>query len=114
MAALVRATVSRAVRPRFIGPSATSSKTEPATPDSWVAGFWKPIPTWVENSWSGRPAIHTPSISSLPVSAPPIDPGASPDATRQSVDLPDSLAPTTPTISPSARVRSTSRRTGVA
>ena len=30
-------------------------------------------------------------------------PGARPEATRHSVDLPASLAPTTPTISPSAR-----------
>ena len=37
-------------RPRFIGPRATSSKTEPVTPDSCVVGFWKPIATRVANS----------------------------------------------------------------
>ena len=47
---------------------------------------------------SATPSTATPS----PVSAPPIEPGARPDATRQSVDLPASLAPTSPTISPSA------------
>ena len=56
-AAFVRLTVSRAGSPRFIGPSATSSNTDPVTPDSCVAGFWNPIPTRVENSCSGRPAI---------------------------------------------------------
>ncbi len=85
-----------AVKPRFIGPSATSSNTEPVTPDSWVAGFWKPIPTRVENSYSGLPAMGSPSMDSPPpVSAPPIEPGARPEATRHSVDLPASLAPTT-------------------
>ena len=49
-AAFVRSTVSRCGSPRFIGPRATSSKTEPVTPDSCVAGFWNPIPTRVENS----------------------------------------------------------------
>ena len=93
-AALARSTVSRRASPRFIGPSATSSKTEPVTPDSWVAGFWNPIPTRVENSWSGLPAIASPSIDSPPpVNAPPIEPGASPEATRHSVDLPDSFGP---------------------
>ena len=111
---MVRATVSRAGSPRFIGPSATSSKTEPVTPESWVAGFWNPIPTRVANSWSGLPAIDTPSIATVPVSPPPIEPGASPEATRHSVDLPASFAPTTPTISPSASVRSMSWRTGLA
>ena len=67
--AFVRSTVSRAGSPRFIGPSATSSNTEPVTPDSWVAGFWKPIPTRVENSWRGLPAMSAPSIVRLPVSA---------------------------------------------
>ena len=82
-AAFVRATVSRAVSPRFIGPRATSSKTDPATPDSWVAGFWKQMPTAVAISWSGRPVVDRPSISTWPVdSSPPIDPGASPDATE--------------------------------
>ena len=114
-AALTRSTVSRGGSPRFIGPSATSSKTEPVTPDSWVAGFWNPIPTRVENSWSGLPAIGSPSMDRQPpVNAPPIEPGASPEATRQSVDLPASLAPTTPTISPSASVRSMSWRTCLA
>jgi hypothetical protein len=103
------------VSPRFIGPRATSSKTEPVTPDSWVAGFWNPIPTLVENSWSGLSAMASPSIDSPPPDkAPPIEPGARPEATRQSVDLPDSLAPTTPTISPSASVRSMSWRTDLA
>ena len=93
----VRATVSRAGRPRFIGPSATSSKTEPVTPDSWVAGFWNPIPTRVANSWSGLPAIDVAvDRRPSPVSAPPIEPGARPEATRHSVDLPASFAPTTP------------------
>ena len=59
---LVRATVSRARSPRFIGPSATSSKTDPVTPDSCVAGFWKPIPTRVAKSWSGLSAMGSPSI----------------------------------------------------
>ena len=113
-AAFTRATVSRAGNPRFIGPSATSSKTEPVMPDSCVAGFWKAMPTRVANSYSGLPAMASPSISRRPVRAPPIEPGARPDATRHSVDLPASLAPTTPTISPSARVRSMSWRTGLA
>ena len=56
-ASFTRSTVSRAGSPRFIGPRATSSKTEPVTPDSWVALFWNPMATRVENSWSGRPAI---------------------------------------------------------
>ena len=60
------------------------------------------MPTRVANSWSGRPAMSTAvDREPSPVSAPPIEPGARPDATRHSVDLPASLAPTTPTISPS-------------
>ena len=68
-AALTRSTVSRAGSPRFIGPRATSSKTEPVTPDSWVAGFWKPIPTRVENSCSGWPAMDSPSMRQVDRSA---------------------------------------------
>ena len=66
------------------------------------------------SSWTGRPAIGSPSIVSVPVRPPPIDAGASPEATRQIVDLPASFAPTSPTISPSARRRSTSWIAGLA
>ena len=39
----VRAITSSRGSARFIGPKAASSKTLPATCDSCVAGFWKPI-----------------------------------------------------------------------
>ena len=52
-----------------------------------------------------RPAVGSPSSVSVPVRLPPIDAGARPDATRQSVDLPASFGPTSPTISPSSRRR---------
>ena len=58
-----------------------------------------------------RPA--SPSSVSVPLRSPPIDAGASPEATRQSVDLPASFGPTSPTISPSSSRRSTSWRTVV-
>ena len=55
-----------------------------STPDSCVAGFWKPIadPRRELVERLARPSA-SPSIDRLPpVSAPPIEPGASPDATR--------------------------------
>ena len=96
------------------GPRAISSKTVAAIPERWVLGFWKPITTRSASSWVLRPAIGSPSIASVPVSLPPIDAGASPDATRHSVDLPASFGPTRPTISPSPMARSTPTRTSFA
>ena len=106
----VRSTVSATRRPRFIGPSATSSKTVPAIPDRWVFGFWKPTPTRVANSWVGLPAIGSPSIESVPVSVPPIDAGARPGGDETERRLAGLVGPTSPTISPSASVRSISWR----
>ena len=55
IAARVRSTVSATSRPRFIGPSATSSKTVAAIPDRCVFGFWNPTTTRVASSCVGRP-----------------------------------------------------------
>ena len=87
-------------RPRFIGPSATSSKTVAAIPERCVFGFWKPTTTRLASSCVFRPAIGSPSIVSVPVSAPPIDAGREPggdEAERRLAglvrpDQPDDLA----------------------
>ena len=54
-------------RPRFIGPSAISSKTVAAIPERWVFGFWKPTTTRSASSCVVRPAVGSPSIVSVPV-----------------------------------------------
>ena len=110
----VRASVAATDKPRFIGPSATSSKTVAATPDRCVAGFWKPSTTCPANSWTGRPVIACPSMTREPVRPPPIEAGASPHARRQMVDLPASFGPISPTISPSPSARSMSWTTAFA
>ena len=98
---------------RFIGPKATSSKTVSVTCDSWVAGFWKPMPMrWLSS-------MHRPGVDVLAVER-----DRAPDlaadrpwvpvrcTTRQSVVLPASEAPARPTTSPSRSSRSMSSSAG--
>ena len=90
---------------RFIGPKATSSKTVAATCESWVDGFWKPMPMrWL--TWCiGQASRSCPFNVMRPRIRPPMVRGASPLATRQSVVFPDSEAPASPTTTPSAQVK---------
>ena len=46
---------------RFIGPKATSSKTLSATCESWVAGFWKPMPMRWLSRCIGQSSTASPS-----------------------------------------------------
>ena len=66
MAWRVRSTVSATSSPRFIGPSAISSKTVAAIPERWVFGFWKPTTTRSASWWVDSPAVGCPSIVSAP------------------------------------------------
>ena len=97
----VRATTSSRGSARFIGPKATSSKTLSATCDSCVTGFWKPIAMRWLSRCIGQSSTASPSTVMLPRIRPPIVRGARPLATRQSVVLPDSDRPATPSTSPS-------------
>ena len=63
---------------RFIGPNATSSKTVPATCDSCVAGFWKPMPMRSLSRCIGQASVSSPSSVILPRICPPTVRGARP------------------------------------
>ena len=114
----VRAITSSRATARFIGPKATSSKTVPATCDSCVEGFWKPMPMRWLSRCIGQASVSSPSSVIRPRIWPPTVRGASPVATRQSVVLPDSDAPTSPTTAPSRQIevdveQGGSRRAGI-
>ena len=105
----MRAITSSRGTPRFIGPKATSSKTVSVTPESWVAGFWKPIATCAATSCIARPRQVDAVEAHRPAQLPPIARGARPEATSASVVLPASDGPTIPTTSPSRSSSETSR-----
>ena len=103
--------------PRLAGPKATSSKTVSATPESWVAGSWKPMPTALASSMH-RPSRRRPSPSMQHPArdARPRSPVArGPRRRGIACVLPDSDAPGEPRR-PRRRAssRSTSRRLGSA
>ena len=70
-AAQVRATTSSRGSARFIGPKATSSKTVSVTCDSWVAGFWKPMPMRWLSRCIGQASTSSPSRVIVPRIWPP-------------------------------------------
>ncbi len=79
--------------PRLRGPKAISSKTVGLVPDSCVFGFWNRIPQRCASSCWGSSTVGVPSSRTRPARRPAIETGASPEATRHNVLLPDSLAP---------------------
>ena len=103
-----RATLSGG-RPRLRGPKATSSSTR--RQKSWVAGFWKTIPTWPARSGRGCSWVSSPSTTTLPSIRAGEVLGMRPARARNSVLLPEPEGPVTSTNSPVWMERESSPRT---